>query len=169
MSNLEEIRSRYGPLVWSTICRILRDHTESLDCHQDVFCEVLQRAPQQEVENWPAYLRWLATRRALDRLRTRQRRLSRSEPGDVDLVQSSKPGPAETAQFNELVELVRQELTRLPQRQAEAFWLNCVEEMTYEDVGRQLGIDTSTVGVLIHRARLRLRAVLADFKAGDRG
>jgi RNA polymerase sigma factor (sigma-70 family) len=60
------------------------------------------------------------------------------------------------------MELVRHELTKLPPRQAEAFWLACVEEMTYEDVGRQLGVDTSTVGVLVHRARLRLRAVLTD-------
>ena len=167
MNNLEEIRSRHGPLVWSTVYRILRDHAESLDCCQDVFCEVLERPLRKPVENWPAYLRWLATRRAIDRLRTRQRRQSRLEPGDVALVQASTPSPPETAQFNELAERVRHELTKLPQRQAEAFWLACVEEMTYEDVGRQLGIDTSTVGVLIHRARRRLREALAALNAGD--
>jgi RNA polymerase sigma factor (sigma-70 family) len=185
MNDLEEIRSCYGRLVWSTIYRILRDHAESLDCYQDVFCELLERAkkgtgsicrdgppgvPQkldqsffpQEVENWPAYLRWLATRRAIDRLRTRQRRQSRLDAGDAALVPSSATGPSENAQLNELAELVRHELTKLPQRQAEAFWLACIEEMTYEEVGRQLGIDTSTVGVLIHRARRRLREALTD-------
>ena len=168
MNNLEEIRSRHGPLVWNTVYRILRDHTESLDCYQDVFCEILQRSPQQEVENWPAFLRWLATRRAIDRLRSRQRGQSRFDSGDVARVQSSTPGPSETARFNELVELLRLELTKLPQRQAEAFWLNCVEEMTYEEVGRQLGVDTNTVGVLIHRARRHLRKVLTALKAEDR-
>ena len=169
MSNLEEIRSRHGRLVWDTVYRVLRDYTESLDCYQDVFCEVLQRTQRHEVENWPAYLRWLATRRAIDRLRTRQRRQSRLDSDDISLVRASNPGPSETAQFNELVELVRNELTNLPQRQAEAFWLNCVEEMSYEDVGRQLGIDTSTIGVLIHRARMRLRTVLTALKAGEPG
>jgi len=154
-------------LVWNTVYRILRDHAESLDCYQDVFCEVLQRMPGQEVENWPAYLRWLATRRAIDRLRTRQRRQSRFDPGDVALVQASTPSPSETAQLNELADRVRHELTKLPRRQAEAFWLACVEEMTYEEVGRQLGIDTSTVGVLIHRARRRLREALTALKTGD--
>ncbi len=168
MNDLEEIRSRHGPLVWNTVYRILRDYTESLDCYQDVFCEVLEGTPRQDVENWPAYLRWLATRRAIDRLRTWQRRQSRFDSGDIALVQASNPGPSETAQLNELVELVRLELTNLPQRQAEAFWLNCVEQMTYEEVGGQLGIDTSTVGVLIHRARLRLRTVLKDFVTEDR-
>jgi RNA polymerase sigma-70 factor (ECF subfamily) len=167
MNNLEEIRSRHGRLVWNTVYRVLRDYTESLDCYQDVFCEVLQRAAEQEVENWPAYLRWLATRRAIDRLRTRQRKQSKFESGDISLVRASNPGPSETAQLNELVELVRCELANLPQRQAEAFWLSCVEEMTYEEVGRQLGIDASTVGVLIHRARLHLRKVLTDFRVAD--
>lgn len=167
MNTLEEIRSRHGPLVWNTVYRVLRDYTESLDCYQDVFCEVLQWAREQEVENWPAYLRWLATRRAIDRLRTRQRTQSRFDSGDVSLVQASNPGPAETAELNELVELVRHELVKLPERQAQAFWLHCIEEMTYEEIGRQLRIDTSTVGVLIHRARWRLRSVLADLMASD--
>jgi RNA polymerase sigma factor (sigma-70 family) len=192
MNDLEEIRSRYGRLVWSTIYRVLRDHAESLDCYQDVFCEILQRAekgtgpicrngppgaahkldlspflPRREVENWPAYLRWLATRRAIDRLRTRQRRQSRLDPSDAALAQSSAPGPLDTAQLNELTDRIRHELTKLPQRQAEAFWLACIEEMTYEEVGRQLNIDTSTVGVLIHRARRRLREAFKAVKAGD--
>jgi RNA polymerase sigma factor (sigma-70 family) len=167
MNDLEEIRSRHGRLIWNTVYRILKDYTDALDCYQDVFCEILQRTPLHEVENWPAYLRWLATRRAIDRLRRRQRR--QTDSSDIALVQASNPGPSETAQLNELIELLRHELTRLPQRQAEAFWLNCIEEMSYEDIGRQLGIDTSTVGVLIHRARVRLRTVLARFKAVDLG
>jgi RNA polymerase sigma-70 factor (ECF subfamily) len=167
MNNLEEIRSCHGRLVWSTVYRILRDHAESLDCYQDVFCELLDPARRQKVENWPAYLRWLATRRAIDRLRTRQRRQSRLDSNDTALVQSSAPGPSETAQFNELAERVRQELTKLPQRQAEAFWLACIEEMTYEEVGRQLGIDASTVGGLIHRARRRLREAFTAVKAAE--
>ena len=47
MNDLEEIRSRHGPLVWNTVYRILRDYTESLDCYQDVFCEVLERTPDK--------------------------------------------------------------------------------------------------------------------------
>jgi RNA polymerase sigma-70 factor, ECF subfamily len=167
MNTLEEIRSRHGPLVWNTVYRILRDYTESLDCYQDVFCEVLERARETEIENWPGYLRWLATRRALDRLRKRQRAQNRFDAADVSLVKTSDPGPAETAQLNELAELVRHELVKLPERQAEAFWLHCIEEMSYEEVGRQLAVEASTVGVLIHRAKLRLRKLLASLMAGN--
>ena len=85
------------------------------------------------------------------------------------MVPSAAPGPCQTAQLNELTALLRHELTKLPQRQAEAFWLACVEEMTYEEVGRQLDINASTVGGLVHRARQRLRKVLTTLKVRDPG
>jgi RNA polymerase sigma-70 factor, ECF subfamily len=162
MNDLEAIRSRYGPMIWTTVWRVLRNHAESLDCYQDVFCELLERSGDEQVENWPAFLRWLATRRALDRLRVRRRGQDRFEPDAVDRVAGSSPGPVETAEFHELVEQVRRELAELPDRQAEAFWMAAIEGMTYEEISRCSGIDPSTVGVLIHRARMRLRKSLAD-------
>ncbi len=166
MHEWEEIRSRHGPLVWRTVYRILGDYAEALDCYQDVFCETLQRAGQTEVESWPAHLRWLAARRAIDRLRNRRRNRERfASATDVSGVQTADPGPVQQAEFHELVDRVRLELAKLPDRQAEAFWLRCVEEMSYAEIARQLGLDTGAVGVLIHRAKSRLRAVLADFTA----
>lgn len=162
MHEPHEIRDRYGPVVWSTVYRILRDYSESLDCCQDVLCEVLQQAKRDEIND--AYLRWLATRRAIDRLRNRARNRERfPSTTDIGEVQAAGPGPGEQAEFNELVDRVRRELTKLPQRQAEAFWMRCVEEMSYAEIGRQLGLDTSAVGVLIHRAKSRLRQMLTDF------
>jgi RNA polymerase sigma factor (sigma-70 family) len=165
MIDLEEIRSRHGPLIWNTVYRILKDHADALDCYQDVFYEILAGA-EREVDNWPGYLRWLATRRAIDRLRTRRRRQSHFDATDVARVQSPVPEPPETAQLNELALQLRHELTRLPQRQAEAFWLSCVEDMSYEEIARQLGVDLSTIGVWIHRTRLRLRKTLVSTRIG---
>lgn len=153
-------------MVWGTVYRVLGDYSEALDCYQDVFCEAIERAGQQEDQDWPAYLRWLATRRAIDRLRSRKRSQQRiAKAADVSAVQADGPGPVEQAEFNELVGRVRHELTKLPDRQAEAFWLRCVEEMSYAEIGRQMELDTNSVGVLIHRARSRLRDVLAEFTA----
>ena len=47
-------------------------------------------------------------------------------------------------------------------QQAEAFWLQCVEEMSQAEIGRQLGVNGNAVGVLVHRARMRLRQALAE-------
>ena len=37
MNDWPQIHERHGPLVWKTVYRILRDHTEALDCFQEVF------------------------------------------------------------------------------------------------------------------------------------
>jgi len=66
----------------------------------------------------------------------------------------------EDAAFQELVEVVRKELGNLPERQAEAFWLVCVEERSYEEVAELMGIQRNALGVLVHRARQHVRSKL---------
>ena len=74
---------------------------------------------------------------------------------------SPNPGPVAQAQAAELSERLRLALVSLPAQQAEVFCLRCMSEMSYRDIARQLGIKTSAVGVLLHRARLRLRNLLS--------
>ncbi len=50
----------------------------------------------------------------------------------------------------------------MPADQAEVFWLRTVEELSYEEIAEQMGIDANHVGVLLHRARQKLRQWLAD-------
>jgi DNA-directed RNA polymerase specialized sigma24 family protein len=37
-------------------------------------------------------------------------------------------------------------------------------EMSYDEIGRAVGLAPGHVGVAIHRAKLRLRSALADFQ-----
>lgn len=158
----QEIRRQCGPLVWATVYRILRNHDQALDCVQEIFLEAFERSEEFVVEDWSAWLRWLAVRRALDRLRNERRAAAHISP-DYDVTSCvGGPEPCAQAEFRELVDRVRLEMARLPDRQAEAFWLRCVEEMSYEEVAEQMGTDANSIGVLIHRARSRLRDLLAD-------
>ena len=56
---------------------------------------------------------------------------------------------------------MRQALAKLPGQEAEIFCMKCLDDLSYRDIGRQLGLKTSAVGVLLHRARSRLREMLA--------
>ena len=160
MHDEQEFRDRYGPLAWRTVYRIFGDFQEALDCCQDVLLGMFQQQEQREMND--AYLRWLATRRAIDCLRKRKRTYKRIEC-DVKVVElpEKQPGPVQQAEFHELVDHLRVELTKLPDRQVEAFWMRCIDEMSYNDIAEQLEIDTGVVGVLIHRAKSRLRTILA--------
>jgi len=57
-------------------------------------------------------------------------------------------------------EVLRDCLEGLPAQQREVFQLRQVDELSAADVARIVGCTTSHVGVLLHRARLRLRACL---------
>lgn len=161
MLNWREIRDQHAAPVWTTVYRILKDHAEALDCCQDVFLEAFRRAEKKPVEDWRGLLRWLATRRAIDRLRQRERNNRRlAGLPDASAIPDTRPGPVDTAELNELVRQVRRELARQPAKQAEVFWLRCVEQMSYAEIAEQLGLDTNAVGVLVHRAKTRLRRVL---------
>src|SRR5436190_219942 len=154
MDEWPEVYERYSSLVWATVYRILVNHAESLDCCQDVFTEVLSRPPKQPVRNWPAFLKWLATRRAIDWLRRRKVDAARIHTnGEVSVVPATAFGADEALISAELTDRLKQELSRLPEQQAEAFWLHSIEELSYEEVAAVLGVETNHVGVLIHRAR----------------
>lgn len=162
MPDWESIRETYAPMVWGTVARILKHREDSLDCCQDVFAEAVERERKGPVDNWGPFLRWLATRRAIDYLRRRERDALKT--GSADDVRDVAPSAESVAEFGELVSIVRHELASLPERQATAFWLVCVEERCYEEVAQQMGVDRNAVGVLVHRARRHVRSRLSALK-----
>ena len=60
----------------------------------------------------------------------------------------------------QMAEALRDCLAGLPRQHREVFQLRQVEELSAADVGQMLGCTTNHVGVLFHRARVRLRACL---------
>jgi len=81
---------------------------------------------------------------------------------DPSTVVGPQAGPQEQAEGAELAERLRAALAELPNRQAEAFCLRWLDEMSYQQIGERLGLDANAVGVLLHRARKRLRELLGS-------
>lgn len=163
MHDWTEIRQRYGKLIFATAFRILKRHDQALDCYQEVFLEAFTQQENRQVRDWPALLRWKAVRRALDRFRKERRIAARVESDNhAELLPATGESPGDEMEFRELTDRVRAEVARLPEQQGEAFWLRCVEQMSSADVAEQLGTNVNAVGVLVHRARARLCAMLAD-------
>jgi DNA-directed RNA polymerase specialized sigma24 family protein len=67
-----------GPSIWRTAYRMLGNHADAADCVQDTFAAALALSRREPVTSWPALLRHLVTRNALDRLRRRYRERSRT-------------------------------------------------------------------------------------------
>jgi RNA polymerase sigma-70 factor (ECF subfamily) len=161
MTDWQSIVEEHRELVWRNVYRLLGNHADAEDCFQETFISALKIARQEQIRNWPAILRRLATSRALDRLRQRMRQAGRSETlTEGHVVTSNEPPPNQDAQTQELNAQLRWALIQLPQDQAQVFTLRFMEDLSYREIARQIGIKTSTVGVLLHRARARMKELL---------
>jgi RNA polymerase sigma-70 factor, ECF subfamily len=169
MSDWDAIVGQHGPLVWRIAYRLLGNHADAGDCFQETFLSAWLASRRRGVENWGGFLQTLATARALDRLRQRLRRAGRGgggQLGDGAMVACPVPGPAEQAEAQELSDQLRHALASLPPKQGEAFCLHYLEEWSYQEIGRHLGIGSNAVGALLHRARARLRETLDSVATG---
>ncbi len=162
MTDWEQIRKEYGPAVWAVAYRILAHHEDARDCLQEVFLEAIRSPQSAEVRNWGGFLRWLATRRAIDALRKRRRNATQAMGAEP-----SGPDPVDPVELHETIEIIRRELARLPDSQAAAFWMSSAEQMTYEQIAEQLQITPNAVGMLIHRARQQLKLSLRPLVEGE--
>ena len=167
MANWDDIREQYGAIVWSTVYRILANEADALDCYQDVFLEAMERTNLEQVKSWEAFLKWISANRAIDALRKRNRR-NRSHSLETDSALDLDSDPVGAVFHDELVSALRDELGHIPSSQAEAFWLSCVEGLSYKEIADQMDLQTSGVGVLIHRARHHLQSKLSRFKSEQR-
>ena len=161
MSDWRAIINEHRDTVWHTVYRLLGDYTDAADCLQETFVCALEISRREPIRNWAALLRRLATTRALDRLRQRIRQNGYQESiSDFSPLTSSTPDPSQNAETSELCSHLRRGLAELQPEQAQAFCLRFLEDMSYRQIARQMGIKTGKVGVLLYRARLHLREIL---------
>jgi len=161
LDDWEQIIRDHGPTVWRTVYRMLNHEADARDCYQEVWVSAWQLAKKSPISNWPGMLRHLATRRAIDRLRLRYRQKRSSEPLELDHHPASGPLPEDRLATCELADQLRAAVAKLSDQQAEAFWLCCIDQQSYNVVAEQMQLEPGHVRVLVHRARTQLHKTLA--------
>ena len=163
MTYWSKIVETHGPDVWRTAYRLLNDAQDAGDCYQETFLKAFEYAESRDVTCWPAILRRIATTRAMDMLRQRYRRGTRSQSASVldDDVPDGSPSPLVCAELKESMEQLRQAITELPPLQAEVFWLSEVEFLSHDEIADQLSSTKRQVAVWLHRAKQKLRELLS--------
>jgi RNA polymerase sigma-70 factor (ECF subfamily) len=163
MIDWAEIVAEHGSTVWRTVYRLVNHYDDALDCYQEVFLAALKVSRRETVGDWPSLLASLAARRAMDRLRLRYR----NRRSIVAFDHASEPvcdrsAPDSEADASELMERLRVAMAALPQKQAEVFWLSCIEGLSHQKISDRMQITAGEARVLLHRARLRLRVALGS-------
>ena len=82
---------------------------------------------------------------------------SKTDFNDCTSVEGESACPHEEAEKQELADRARQLVSELPPQEAKVFCLRYLNDMSYREIADQLGMTTNSAGVLLHRARARLR------------
>ncbi len=139
--------------------RILGHAADAEDAVQEAFLAALRLYREHRVGNWGGLLRQLATRRALDLLRKRRASMT-LESASSELAVSAADRPEALALAAERAALLRNALTRLPEREAEVFSLRYFGDLTNPQVAETLNLTPNAVAVALHKARSKLQTLL---------
>jgi RNA polymerase sigma-70 factor (ECF subfamily) len=163
---LEGLFQRYHKQVFLAAHRITGNAMDAEDALQTVFMRLLRRTGGAELtEDLGSYLHRAAVNAALDILRSK--RAARATPlGNADAVpeESARVAVERNVADREIRERVRDALGRLSPSTAEAFTLRYFEGYGNHEIARMLGTTRSTVGVMLHRARHRLKDEIRDLQ-----
>jgi RNA polymerase sigma-70 factor (TIGR02943 family) len=162
----------HGNVLYRYALSRLRDPDAAEEVVQETFVAALEAREQYSGAGTEAgWLMGILKRKIVDLVRRRNRADSAaggdSQPDPVELLFDSKGNwrvdprlargrPEAALEREEFWGAFRACLDHLPQRQADVFTLRELEEVESEGICEALGISTSNLWVLLHRARLRL-------------
>jgi RNA polymerase sigma-70 factor, ECF subfamily len=165
----------HGDRLYSLALRITRDADLAADAVQEAFASALQKVGDfrgdSRIGTW---LHRIVYTKAIDQLRARGRQAPLSEEDAESGGEDERLGgaptwarpPDEILLGAETREALDRALATLTPMQRLVFELREVEGRATEAVAEILGLPPGTVRVHLHRARLRLRALLADHFRG---
>jgi RNA polymerase sigma factor (sigma-70 family) len=152
--------ARHGPLVLHVCRRILGDVHEAEDAFQATFLILARKAATlRRADALPAWLHGVARRAALKARSARARRLREAGPL-LALAKDPRPDPGADLSVRELLEIIDEELERLPERYRLPVMLCCLEGRSLEEAARQLGWTQGSVKGRLERGRAQLHARL---------
>ncbi|MGC8784992.1 MAG: RNA polymerase sigma factor [Armatimonadota bacterium] len=180
LTAFDEIVERYQHKIYGYVKRLVGNETDAEDITQEVFLKALSSLHRfREESSLQTWLFRIATNLCRDVHRRRQR-----EKGWLPLWRHADGGecsgeevlieipdyhndPERLLLREELSELLKQAIDRLPIAMREVLVLHDMESLSYEEIAQALGIPLGTVKSRLFHARARLRDALASYVYGD--
>lgn len=159
----------YGDVLFAFALSRLRDRNLAEEAVQETFVSALKSVDQyRQTGSEGAWLMGILKRKVIDQFRAQSKQPATIENDPIVAALFDKRGNwSKSAKANgsmRLDSIEREEfkvvfqdcLKKLPPTQASTFWLREVQQDSAEEVCKVLGISTSNLWVLMHRARLAL-------------
>lgn len=156
---------RFAPGLFSMIYQVLQDQKESEDVMQEAFVQMWKKGSTYDPERSGLFT-WavmISRNKAIDRLRSRQRRFRTVDAAAAEWAAVPPEGGEQADALlgqNEERGRIRAALSQLPGGQREALDLAFFGGMTQLEISNKLGAPLGTVKARIRRGLLALRHVL---------
>jgi RNA polymerase sigma-70 factor (ECF subfamily) len=176
----ESVFRDYAPRIYNIARRLLSNDADAEDVTQDVLVQVVRKLHTFRGEaQLPTWLHRVTVNAALahrEKRANRQKRETASgDPEFLDAAAASEslpthvrlPRPAaelapdEIALADEQREVIEQAISRLPEPFRDVYVLADVEGLPNAEISDMLGLSVAAVKSRLHRARLRMRELLA--------
>jgi RNA polymerase sigma-70 factor, ECF subfamily len=158
----EELYRQHARRLFGLVTRMLGSADEAEDLLQEVFLQAYRKLSGFRGDSaLGTWLYRLTMNHCLDHLRGRQAKMSRAteslDDGSVD--EPAAASPLVPTAINR-VDLERA-IERLPDGARAAFLLHDVEGFEHREIAQILGISEGTSKSQVHKARMKLRAILS--------
>ena len=165
----EELVRRHTQLIYRALIAILGDADEAQDALQDTLLSAFKHIGGFEGRSkFSTWLVTIARNAALQRLRSRRKTESLDQSGpdeDQDFrprqIAAWQENPEQNHSKAEMRRLVEKGLLQLPAKYRAIVMLRDIEQLSTDEVARQLGLSVPAVKTRLFRGRLMLREWLA--------
>jgi len=167
MRDLESLFREHHDRVFRAAYRVTGSVVDAEDVLQTVFLRLSRRGELNLEPNPGSYLHRAAINASLDLMRQRAR--TDSIPiDDVAPILAANPrfSPELQHRNRELRDCLGRAISKLGEKSAEMFVLKYYEGYENTEIARLMGTSAMVVGVLLHRARARVKKEVGDFLEG---
>ena len=157
----EELYRQHARRLFSLVVRTVGSADEAEDLLQEVFLQAHRKLAGFRGESTlGTWLYRLTMNHCLDHLRGRQAKMSRATDSldDEEAAEPMAPAPAVPAAINRMD--LEKAIASLPPGSRAAFLLHDVEGFEHREIAGILGVSEGTSKSQVHKARLKLRALL---------
>lgn len=155
-----ELYNRYSPRIFAYCRRFMSTFEEAQDVYQETFLKFLNSGRQaketgKRIDNVMFYLLLIARHICINVKRNEHKTYEFNEEIDA---------PYENHEDqDELLNLIKVGLELIPSEYKEIFILREYDGLSYTEIAELTNMTISTVKVKLHRARIKLREVLAPY------
>ena len=165
--NLEDFETRVLPAknkLFRFALRLLGSSEEAKDVVQETMIKVWNGRDMAEVQNMEAWCMRITKNLSLDKLRSKQRKLTGSIDVRFDMVHESL-SPHEKTEIHESMKRIDELMANLPDKQRQVMHLRDIEGYSYNEICDVLELDMNQVKVNLFRARNAVREKLIKLNA----